>query len=124
MISGPAQAMEILMGTVHSVDREQGIIVLGKPENSGFCTACSDMDDQAEMTVNIRPEDIPDDVAPGQMLRVWGEYNGQIFEAESVRGRCCGMGRGNDPTGVRSRLGRGRGGGGMGMGNGHHGGSQ
>ncbi|OQX20361.1 MAG: hypothetical protein BWK80_35815 [Desulfobacteraceae bacterium IS3] len=126
----PAGAADVLLGTVASVDRESGEIVLKLEELPDKTTSPAEAQ---KITVKISPDRMPEYIVIGKTLRVWGEYiNGGslIFQAENIRGCCFGRGMNADPTGVRSRLGRGRGmgrgmgGGGMNGGRGAGGGGR
>ncbi len=120
----PVGAADMLLGTVASVDRETGEIVLQLdelPDKTAYPAQSK------TITVKISPDHIPECVAIGKTVRVWGEYingGGPVFQAEHIRGGGFGRGMNADPTGVRSRLGRGRGGhnGGRGGGGGGGGG--
>ena len=118
----PVAADEALRGQVQSLDRIKGIMLL-VPEGQ-----------TREIKVSFDPDQLPGFVREGEMVRVWGEFDtgqvvldqgalsqgsssqGFLFRASSICGRD--MGGQNDPTGVRSRIGRGRQGFGRGLGGG------
>ena len=109
-------AEEYLRGTVISVDRQKGEIVIRPFEYSSV-----NEDDQV-----VEHEDIPVTVrfpekhrmrqgrekrrfqclVPGQQIRLRGEFDTEsnLFLARDIRG--CGWRGGPDPTGIRGRLGR------------------
>lgn len=101
-----ADASEVLLGTVVAIDRDQGRITLKVIDTSGGGggEAVS-----GSIVISATPEKIPSSLSPGDTVRVWGEYaagGGATFRADSIRKGGSGGG-GNDPTGVRSRLGQG-----------------
>jgi hypothetical protein len=112
-----AKAAEVVLGVVDSVDRERGIVTLKVIDSSGE----TDGQPRPEsLSVTVNPDRIPECVFQGNTIRIWGEFvgSGLSFRADSIRGGSTNSR--NDPTGVRSRLGRGyqsgRGGGRMGGG--------
>lgn len=116
----PAKAMEVFLGTVETIDREEGRMTLrmigGSGETSGDASAGEEGDAQGPVTVEIAPERLPRHLQPGDTIRIWGDYMGRdaaVIRADTVRSGMRG-GRRGDPTGVRGRLGRGRPGGRMG----------
>ena len=116
----PAKAMEVFLGTVEKIDREEGRMTLrmidGVTETSGDVSADGKGSAQESVTVEITPERLPRHLQPGDTIRIWGEYMGRgsaVIRADTVRSGIRG-GRRGDPTGVRGRLGRGRPGGRMG----------
>lgn len=112
--ASPAAGTDVFIGKVHSVERESGIVVVGvsvdTENNSGV---------SKEIVVQIDPDRLPENIGVGRIVRIWGEYmmqgNNGMFQASHIRSGGFGDMR-NDPTGVRSRLGRGRTGGGPGGG--------
>ena len=121
LMAAAADASEVLLGVVGAVDREQGVVTLRVIDATGDD---SGQPQSESLAVTVDPDRIPACVAPGNTIRIWGEYLGSgenvSFRADSIRGGQA-NGRRNDPTGVRSRLGRGgyqggRGGGRMGGG--------
>jgi hypothetical protein len=109
LITDPAEAMEVLLGTVQSVEPESGRIVLEISQNSDESENRDDPNGSEKITVQVDPERIPACVIVGRMIRVWGNY----LNAENSQFKVLhisGSGFGNqksDPTGVRSRIGRG-----------------
>jgi hypothetical protein len=76
-----------------------------------------------KITVFMASGHLPEQLVPGSVVRVWGEFIGETrtFVARKLfPGKTAG--RGIDPTGVRRRLGKGRGFGGKGGGRYGHGG--
>ncbi len=74
------------------------------------------------ITVSMASGRLPEQLHPGSVVRVWGEFTGETrtFVAKKLfPGKTAG--RGIDPTGVRRRLGKGRGFGGKGGGHYGHG---
>lgn len=102
-----AEASEVVLGVVSAVDREEGLVTLRVIDSGGD----EGGEPQSEsLSVTVDPEQVPECVTPGNTIRIWGEYLGNgdnlSFRADSIRGEAT-SGRRNDPTGVRSRLGRG-----------------
>ncbi len=102
----PAMALDAIMGRLISIDHQAGTLLLkplGKDE---------------PITVHFSPEQLPEFIKEGTIVRVWGSYDGQMaesFQATSIQRSL--QGAEHDPTGVRRRIGRG----GMGRGGGHGG---
>ncbi len=114
ILASTAHASEILLGAVVTVDRDHGRITLRVIDQSG----ASDTSKKAEsIVITTSPDKIPNGLSKGDTIRVWGAYTekGDItaFRADAIRMGGSGN-SGNDPTGVRSRLGQGWGGGGQG----------
>lgn len=109
-------ATEVVLGVVNVVDRDQGLVMLRVIDPGGSDSGQPRPD---SLSVTVNPDQIPDGLAPGDTVRIWGNYIGDrdslSFRADSIRGRLTGNRR-HDPTGVRSRLGRGGQGGRMGGG--------
>jgi len=105
-IAAPAEAMDLIHGTVVSVEHRIGSLIL------------LDADTLKHITVVIRSGRLPGNVEAGSEIRVWGTYaqdQPSVFQAQKiirerprrqekdpaeVRPRR----RDKDPTGVRSRL--------------------
>ena len=102
-----AEASEVVLGVVNAVDMEQGIVTLKVIDSGGDG---SGQPQPESLSVTVDPDQIPDCVAPGNTIRIWGEYIGDgsslSFRVNSIRGGSVNSRR-HDPTGVRSRLGRG-----------------
>ncbi len=105
----PAAGTDVFIGKVCSVERESGTVVIRVSVDTENNSGVSE-----EMLVQIAPDRLPDNIAVGRVIRIWGEYAMQggngMFQASHIRSGGFG-GMRNDPTGVRSRLGRGRPGG-------------
>ncbi len=97
--AGYAQAGETLLrGTVISLDRDSGRIIMCTGKMSASTADCN-----ATHRVVISVEDrwIPGGVRPGRMARAWGSFGKKrtTFYAKAVRPGC-----GRDMTGIRGRL--------------------
>ena len=97
--AGYVQAGETLLrGTVISVDRDSGRIIMCAGKMSASTADCN-----ATHRVAIIVEDrwIPGGVRPGRMARAWGSFGKDrtTFYAKAVRPGC-----GRDMTGIRGRL--------------------
>ena len=104
-----APAAETLLGKVIAIDlerKEMTIQPIHPPSG-----------DAESVIVTFSAGDLPADIEAGSIIRVWGGYT----DPHRITFQCSGMrmgghGPGNDPTGVRSRIGKscdGRGPGGM-----------
>jgi len=101
-----AAGTDVFIGKVCSVERESGTILVrvsvDTENNSG---------ESKEILVQIAPDHLPENISVGRVIRIWGEYVMQgdigIFRASHIRSGGFG-GMRDDPTGVRSRIGRGR----------------
>lgn len=94
MASVPLVAAGPLKGTVASVKRESGRLILRQVET------------QKDIEVLIRPDLIPASMESGVQVTVWGEYiqrDPDVFQARRITIEQS-KERGKDPTGVRSRL--------------------
>ena len=112
-------ASDVILGTVRAIDSEKGELLVNVIDSSS-----KEIDPENTIIVKLDPENTNfSNFSNGKLIRVWGNYvNGTpgIFKVQAVSKR--GMhGRKNDPTGVRSRLGRGRGSFGRGRNNKGHG---
>ena len=112
LVASAADAAQVLLGVVTSVNRDQGRITLRVIDTSGNGSSPSPSE---SLVITADPEKIPGSCAKGDTLQVWGEYTGNggrlSFRAVSIRMRGSGS-SGSDPTGVRSRIGQGSGQGG------------
>jgi len=93
-VAVPAMAMELLTGTVISVDREKGRLLLQHAKTKNL------------VTVVIRPNRLPRFLEAGSKVKIWGDYNKRdprTFKAKEIVQDRPGWPR-KDPTGVRSRL--------------------
>ncbi len=88
----------LLRGTVISLDRDSGRIIMCAGKMSGLTADCN-----ATHRIVIIVEDrwIPGGVRPGRMARAWGSFGKKrtTFYAKAVRPGC-----GRDMTGIRGRL--------------------
>lgn len=120
-------AEDLFLVRIESVDQESGKIsaeIIDGPDLS--TNATGNTADQTSkpggITVLMASGPIPEQLHPGSVVRVWGEFTGEsrTFVAKKLfPGKSAG--RGKDPTGVRRRLGKGRGFGGEGGGRYGHG---
>ena len=114
LVCDPGFAVEALLVKIVSIDRVKGEMTARVTGQSA-----SDTNSAEPLTILFFPEQFPRHVEIGDAIRLWGEYlqgETKAFQAQTIRGH---HGHGNDPTGVRSRLGKHRHGG-MGRGrNGH-----
>ena len=111
--TGETAAMEALWGRVVSIDRQERLMVIrARPMRAGPMAGdgSGDAPPRKELTVKFDAAGLPNCVAEGTVVRLWGRYsrkNPDVFNARFIRG----AGRRSweyDPTGVRQRLGRGR----------------
>ena len=109
-----SDAAEVLLGVVKNIDRNQGTLTLNVIDKSG---GHNEEPVSESMTIAVDSEKIPPGLDIGDTVRVWGEYGTEsekvTFRADSIHRGFSGGRWNNDPTGVRSRLGRGGQGGGM-----------
>jgi hypothetical protein len=105
-VAAPAEAIDLIRGTVVSVEHRTGSLIL------------LDADTSEHITVVIRSGRLPGNVAAGSEVRVWGRYaqdQPSVFQAQKIiqeRPRrqdkdpngVESRRREKDPTGVRSRL--------------------
>ncbi len=116
------QATEALLGRIVSVDQgknELRVRLNPDPEQSEDAEAGQQ---GQEITVTYPEGSLPPSMKAGTVIRIWGDYaagDSQIFESRAIRQGFCRAGE--DPTGVRSRIGRSPGSGRMGRMPGHHG---
>jgi hypothetical protein len=114
-----APSAETLLGKVIAIDMERGemTIQLIHPPNGDA--------DAEPIIVTFPAGDLPAGIETGSIIRVWGGYmDGHRIKFQCSSIRMGGPGPGNDPTGVRSRIGRscdGRGSSGMPRGGPGHG---
>ena len=106
LVAAPAEAIDLIRGTVVSVERGTGSLIL------------LDAATLKHITVLVRSGRLPDNVVDGSEVRVWGRYakdHPSVFQAQKIvqerpRRRQKDPaemepgGREKDPTGVRSRL--------------------
>ncbi|MCP4107410.1 MAG: hypothetical protein GY749_18005 [Desulfobacteraceae bacterium] len=116
----PCMAEEFLMGTVTSLDKENGKMTI-QPDTADVKNAKSETNTPDKITVMFESENLPGCVEKGKIIRVWGDYvkeKTKTLKAKTIKGAGF-RGHENDPTGVRCRLGKGRGKG-KGKGRGRH----
>jgi len=90
----PAAAADLLSGTIISVERKNGRLILRQIET------------RKDIEVLIHPDLIPASVESGVKVTVRGEYiqrDPDVFQARKITPERS-KERGKDPTGVRSRL--------------------
>lgn len=106
LVAAPAEAIDLIRGTVVSVEHGIGSLIL------------MDAATLKHITVVIRSDRLPGNVAAGSEVRVWGRYaqdQPSVFQAQKIireRSRrrekdpagVRSPRREKDPTGVRSRL--------------------
>ena len=128
---------KVLLARVVSVDKEKARLVVIPIEGSLFIesnevenglkfsndSGAQDSPRFGPLTVNMASGFIPRQVAPGSVVRIWGESSMEDSSFSAARILAAGGTRpGRDPTGVRRRLGKGGGLKGPGGGRGRHGG--
>jgi len=110
----PARCEDVVLGTVASVDRKSGEVVLHLTEwSESKDNQNEDGDIPERITVQFAPGRLPGYISVGETVRVWGKYpqdNTKMFQVQSI-GKGYFQRPKSDPTGVRRRLGRSRGGG-------------
>ena len=116
-----ASAEDLFLGRVLSVDRQTGELSVAlmdggehpESENAGKSIA-----------VTIPADRLPKNLLPGNVIRIWGAMSRETGTLNATQLHALGnSGYGNDPTGVRRRLGKSRGqygGRGEGKGRGRH----
>jgi hypothetical protein len=122
LVFGTAQsgvAEELYLGRVLSVDPEAGRMTVSLMEAGEKSADGKSKGSGVEVT---SPEGrLPERLAPGSIVRIWGNLTGENGRLDAARILLTGTTpRGKDPTGVRRRIGKGRGRfGGRGGGKGH-----
>ncbi len=121
ILSVPAAASDAILGTVVSLDRENGKMTVrlsGSTDSSDAISGQGDNLVPGVVTVYFVPDQLCENIKEGKLLRLWGNFEADslnTFKATHIRS---GNRRGGyDPTGVRTRLGKKRG-----MGSRRHGG--
>lgn len=109
-LSAPAAASDAILGTIVSLDRENGQMTVRLSESSDLSDEISGQGDNLvpEMvTVSIAPDQLCENMKEGKLVRLWGNFESDVqnlFKATHIRS---GNRRGGyDPTGVRTRLGK------------------
>ncbi|QTA89785.1 hypothetical protein [Desulfonema magnum] len=108
---GLAAATDVFLGTVKAVKPESGEVVLEVEDWPAEDDKEKNTDTPKEITINISPDRLPENLSPGETVRIWGKYlQGDMknFQVVHISGGGLRGGK-KDPTGVRSRLGKGRG---------------
>ena len=127
LFSVPAVAADAILGTVVSLDRENGEMTVrlsGSTDSSDEISGQGDNFVPEMVTVFFAPDQLCENIHEGKLLRLWGDFESEspnAFNATHIRS---GNSRGGyDPTGVRTRLGKrdGMGGGRQHSGKGHSG---
>lgn len=115
-IGGPAEAFDTVLGTVVSVDREKGEMIVRLTRSPALLQKKSEQGQAfaSDVTVHFTRDSLCKGIKNGELVRLWGSFESgstNTFTAAHIR-RGSRRSR-DDPTGVRSRLGkfRGKGGG-------------
>ena len=118
LVTIPAAAADVVLGTVVSLDRDTGKMTVRL--SGGFNADNAPEDNTGPEIINVKftAGQLGKSIKEGQLIRLWGRFDSgapNVFQATEIET----SGRQNrlDPTGVRGRLGKRRG-----MGGGHHGG--
>lgn len=112
IIVSTAWAKDVLLGTVVSIDRGKGEMIVRINDSSYFFNDDSDQEEETTpetITVYFSPDRLPEDIRDGKLVRLWGSIEPDVyfkFKATYIRNASRGVG--HDPTGVRSRIGRAR----------------
>jgi len=105
------QAADVILGTVNSINHEKGEMVINVIDILAHDLELENGQNQETIVVKFDPKDSEFlNISSGRLIRVWGNYindSSKIFKSQSMSQRGF-NGRKNDPTGVRSRLGRGK----------------
>jgi hypothetical protein len=114
-----ASAEDLFLGRVLSVDRDAGRLSVVLIDASDGLVG--EENDGKHIEVTIPPDRLPKYLSPGSVIRIWADRPGEAAGLNATRVIALGHGaRGNDPTGVRRRIGRSQGMyGGKGGGKGH-----
>jgi len=125
MVNGwvsPAPAEELYLGRVLSLDRDAGKLSVVLIDASNGLE--EEESDAKRVEVTIHPDRLPKNLSPGSVIRIWSDRPVEAGGLNATRVIGPGHGaRGNDPTGVRRRLGKSQslyGGKGGGRGHGRH----
>jgi hypothetical protein len=83
-------AMDVIRGTVVSVDREKGqLVIRSLSRNNSTPPEKRNSTDPDEITVKVAPDQLPGYVVSGKKIRMWGSFEegeNRRFRAEHVRG--------------------------------------
>ena len=106
-LSAPAAASDAILGTIVSLDRENGQMTVRLSESSDEIFGQGDNPVPEMVTVSFAPDQLCENMKEGKLLRLWGNFESDApnsFKATHIRS---GNRRGGyDPTGVRTRLGK------------------
>jgi len=108
--SGPscAWAEDLFLARVLSVDRDAGRVSVVLIENEWNTPDAGDHS-ESRFEVTIHPNRLPRYLMPGNVVRIWGDMADERQALNATRLWATGQGtRGNDPTGVRRRIGKSR----------------
>jgi len=110
-----SNAEEVYLGRILEVDRDAGRLTVMLVEGGDGKTG------EQPIQVTLPKKPLPGSLAPGDVVRVWGNLPVGTQTLDASRLILSGQGaRGKDPTGVRRRIGKSRGHyGGRGGGKGH-----
>jgi hypothetical protein len=100
--------MEVILGRIASVDTATGQLVLdvGFPQEP----LKTEDENQGQITIVFKAQDLPEEIQKGDLVRVWGTYqdgkmatyfDANMIKQENKTADC-------DPTGVRKRLRKGQ----------------
>ena len=121
IISIPAEASDVILGNVVSVDRENGEMTVRLSESSDSSKEISGQEDKLSpkiIKVYFTPDQFRENIREGKLIRLWGNFESDSQNTFKATHIGSGSQRdGNDPTGVRRRLGKKKG-----MGGRRHGG--
>lgn len=106
--SARVSAEDLFLGRILSVDRDAGRLTVLLVEEESAGTGQGQPSGQP-VEVAIHPNQLPGDLSPGSIVRIWGELGdgGKALNAARLYGSPHGAG-GKDATGVRRRIGKGR----------------
>lgn len=112
IITVSAWAKNVLLGTVVSINREKGEMIVRLNNPRYFFSDGSDQEEETApetITVYFSPDRLSEDIRDGKLVRLWGSIESNVyFKFKATYIRNVSRGEGHDPTGVRSRIGRGR----------------
>lgn len=112
IITVSAWAKNVLLGTVVSIDRGKGEMIVRLNDSTSFFSEGSGQEEETApetITVYFSPDRLPEDIKKGKLVRLWGSIEPNVylkFKATYIRNVSRKVGY--DPTGVRSRIGRAR----------------
>lgn len=112
IITVSAWAKNVLLGTVVSIDRGKGEMIVRLNDPRYFFSEGSRQEEETApetITVYFLPDRLPENIKKGKLVRLWGSIEPNVylkFKATYIRNVSRKVGY--DPTGVRSRIGIGR----------------